>query len=90
MGRAADIALVDFSKLSQGEQQKGTDYILRLFTDNPQKVYGKQYLEFIELYGDKRFLESLEKHRAFLIKEKPLFETEIKSAQKAIDALYVK
>lgn len=90
MGRAADTALVDFSKLSQGEQQKGTDYILRLFTDNPQKVYGKQYLEFIELYGDKRFLESLEKHRAFLIKEKPFFETEIKSAQKAIDALYVK
>ena len=90
MGRAADTALVVFAKLSEAEKQKGTDYILRLFTDNPQKVYGRQYLEFIELYGDKRFLNSLEKHRDFLVKEKPFFKTEIKAVEETIRLLSAK
>ena len=90
MGRAADTALVDFAKLSEAEKQKGTDYILRLFTDNPQKVYGRQYLEFIQEYGDKRFLNSLEKHRDFLVKEKPFFKTEIKAVEETISLLSAK
>lgn len=58
MGRAAEHAVADFSKLSAEEQKIGIDWFLYLFSQN-KEYYGIPYIWVIRYSKDPRFIPLL-------------------------------
>lgn len=58
MGRAADVASVEFVKLSAEEKQVATEWFLQLFQEC-RDYYGLNYFRVVEQMGDKRFIPLL-------------------------------
>lgn len=87
MGRAAETALADFGRMSPSDQQKATDYVYKIISVDPCRVYGVNYIRFVALFGDSRFLPWLKEYLSFLKKEKPTFKSEIENVIGAIDSL---
>ena len=75
MGRAAQVAAVEFKNLSPKEQNLGIDWLWELISQNPQKYYDSSYLKVIAYAKDRRFLPFLEAYSKRLEKQNHQFVT---------------